>query len=189
MKEITLKEAPKILKSGAIVLSFFHGQIALLCDARIDEAVAALRKAKNRDLKKGFTILIDSDARLNRYVSEVPSLAWDIIDTTDSPIILVLPGGRNISKNALAKDGSIAVQMGTTSEEQQLVQATNGPVATTALLTSDGALAQNIDQADPRLLEKVDYVLSLPTAKTDYSGKKTPILALDSNSNIKIIRE
>lgn len=189
MKEITLAEAPKIIQSGAIVLSFLEESISLLCDARNDEAVALLREAKNRKDDKGLTILIDSDARLNRCVHDVPALAWDIIDTSAEPIILVLPEGRNISKNALAADGTIAVRMIVNNTEQRLVQATNGPVAATALVRSDGTLAQSIAEADAGLLEKVDYVLTLPTAKNVYPSKKIPIISLDANSNVQIIRE
>lgn len=189
LKEININEAPKIIKSGAIVLSFLQDSISLICDARNDDAVEILREAKNRKSDKGFTILIDSDARLNRYVTDVPALAWDIIDTSDSPIILVLPGGKNMSKKALASDKSIAVRMVTQPDEQKLVQATNGPVACTALLRPDGTLAQGIEEADPTLLEKVDYVLSLPTSKSAYSQKKIPIISLDAESNVRIIRE
>lgn len=189
MKEIDLKEAPKIIRSGAIVLSFLEDSISLICDARNDDAVAILREAKNRKSDKGLTILLDSDARLNRYVTEVPALAWDIIDTSDSPIILVLPGGKNMSELALAADKSIAVRMVRQPEEQKLVQATNGPVASTALLRPDGQLAQGIEDADPVLLEKVDYVLSLPTSKSVYPQKKIPIISLGADSSVRIIRE
>lgn len=189
MKEIDLREAPALLRSGAIVLSFLSDGILLLCDARMDESVQILRKLKNRKPEKGLTVLIDSDARLNRYVRDVPALAWDIIETTDEPLILVLPGGMNLPSSVLASDGTIAVRMVTTPEEQKLVQATNGPVAATALLKEDGSLASSIDEADPMLLEKVDYVLSLPTSKTRYPDKKTPIISLGTDGAVKIIRE
>jgi len=187
--ETTLNEAPRKLKDGAIILAVLEHNISIICDARNENAVETLRAIKNRNTDKGFTILMDSDARVNRYVKEVPPLAWDIFDTAVDPIILVLPEGRNIAKNALASDGTIALRMVIDANERKLVQAANGPVASTALLKADGNLASSLDDADPSVLEKIDYVLPLPPEMTNYSEKKIPIIFLDLSSNVKIIRE
>lgn len=189
MTEITLKEAPQKIKDGEIILAFLEDGISLICDARNAASVDHLRKLKNRKSDKGFTILMDSDARVNKYVDEVPPLAWDIFDTADSPIILVLPGGKDMAANALADDGTVAVRMVTSPEERKLVQAANGPVAATALLKSDGSLATTLDEGDQSILDEIDYVLTLPPENKSYSNKKIPIIYLDLSSNVKIIRE
>lgn len=189
MIEITLKEAPQKINDGAIILAYLEDSISLICDARNAESVDHLRKLKKRKADKGFTILMDSDARVNKYVHEVPPLAWDIFDTADSPIILVMPGGKDIAKNALAADGTIAVRMVTSIEERKLVQAANGPVASTALLKPDGTLATSIEEGDQSILDQVEYVLTLPPEIKSYSTKKIPIIYLDLSSNVKIIRE
>lgn len=189
MTEITLKEAPQKIKDGAIILAFLEDSISLICDARNTTSVDHLRKLKKRKADKGFTILMDSDARVNKYVKEVPPLAWDIFDTAVEPIILILPDGLGIAKNALADDGTIAVRMVTSLEERKLVQAANGPVAATALLKADGNLAATIDEGDQAVLDEVEYVLTLPTENKSYSEKKISIISLDLASNVKIIRE
>lgn len=189
MKEIDLKEASQKIKDGALILAFLEDSISLICDARINSSVDLMRKLKKRSSEKGFTILMDSDARVNKYVHDVPPLAWDIFDTSDSPIILILPNGQNMAKNALAKDGTIAVRMVNTLSEQKLVQAANGPVAATSLLKEDGTLASSVDDADQSLLEEVEYVLTLPPETKSYSMKKIPIVSLDMDSNVKIIRD
>lgn len=189
MTETTLQEAPHKLKDGAIILAILEHSISIICDARNETSVDTLREIKNRKSDKGFTILMDSDARVNRYVKEVPPLAWDIFDTAVDPIILVLPDGKGIAKNALADDGTIAIRMVIDINERKLVQAANGPVASTALLKSDGSLAMSIADADPGILEKIDYILTLPPEMKTYSQKKIPIVFLDLSSNVKIIRE
>ena len=189
MTEITLKEAPQKIKDGEIILAFLEDGISLICDARNIASVNHLRKLKKRKSDKGFTILMDSDARVNKYVDDVPPLAWDIFDTADSPIILVLPGGKDIAANALADDGTIAVRMVTSLEERKLVQAANGPVASTALLKPDGSLATTINEGDQSILNEIEYVLTLPPENKSYPNKKIPIIFLDLSSNVKIIRE
>lgn len=189
MKEIKLSEAPQKIKDGALILAFLEDSISLICDARNNESVELLRKLKNRSSDKGFTILMDSDARVNKYVKDVPPLAWDIFDTSENPIILILPDGRNMAQNALAKDGTIAVRMVSELSERKLVQAANGPLASTALLRKDGTLATSVEDADPALLDEVEYVLTLPPEAKSYSTKKIPIIYLDLDSNVKIIRD
>jgi L-threonylcarbamoyladenylate synthase len=162
---------------------------AIIADARNEEAIGKLRKLKSRGPEKGFTILVDSDARLNRYVKNVPALAWDIIDTSVDPLILVLPGGVNLAPTALASDGSIAVRMVQTPEEQKLVQTVNGPVACTALLTESGQPAKTIQEANASSLEAVDYLLTLPTEKNPQPSSKIPIIGLGLDSEVRIIRQ
>lgn len=189
MTEININEAARKLKDGAIILALLENGISLICDARNQQSINTLRDIKNRGSEKGFTILMDSDARVNRYVKDVPALAWDIFDTAVDPIILVLPGGVNVAKNALALDGTIAIRMVADDYERKIVQAANGPVASTALLKTDGSLALSIEEASPEILEKIDYVLPLPPERKNYSKKKIPIIFLDLDSSVKIIRE
>lgn len=189
MKPLLLREAPEKLRDGALLVAPFEESLMLICDARSKEAIATLRELKNRPPEKGFTILVDSDARLNRYVKDVPAIAWDIIDTSEDAVILVLPDGQKTAEHALASDGSIAIRMVNTTDEQALVQAANAPIACTALLDENGLPATYLEAGDPLVLAKVDYVLTLPTAKTTYPGRKIPIIGLEMDGSIRIIRE
>jgi L-threonylcarbamoyladenylate synthase len=188
LPQITPAQATAKLQEGALIIAPFDHLYAIIADARNDEALEKLRKLKLRGREKGFTILVDSDARLNRYVRDVPPLAWDIIDTAVDPIILVLPGGVNLAPNAIASDGSVAVRMVQTTEEQKLVQTVNGPVACTALLDEGGNPAGSLDAADPASLDAVDYLLTLPTEKNLRPSAKIPIIGLGMDSEVRIIR-
>lgn len=147
-----------------------------------------LRRLKNRGTEKGFTIWVESDARLNLHVEEVPALAWDIIDTSEEPITLVLPKGKKVDKEALADDGSIAIRMVRDPNEIKLVRMINGPVACTALLDEAGYQVKTPEEAGPSVLTEVDYLLNLPTVPQVSSGKKTPIVRLELDGEVKILR-
>lgn len=159
-----------------------------MCHARNNEALKTLRKLKKRGAEKGFTILVESDARLNRLVAEVPAIAWDIIDTSDGDLILILPEGRNVDKEALASDGSIAIRMVKDPAEQKLVQMVNGPVASTALLDISSTPVDDPQEAEDSLLEEVDYLLNLPTLSKIKGKKQIPIVKLNMDGEVKIIR-
>jgi Putative translation factor (SUA5) len=66
--------------------------------------------------------LVDSDARLQRYVRQVPDVAWQLIDSlqgvpgdtvaeTARPTTLILDDAVNLAKNLIAEDGSIALRI------------------------------------------------------------------------------
>ncbi len=161
---------------------------SLLCHARNTDALNTLRSLKNRGSDKGFTILVESDARLNRLVTDVPSIAWDIIDTSDGDLVLILPGGRNVDRQALAADGSIAIRMVKDPAERKLVQMVNGPVACSALLDASGIPVDQPEDAENSLLEEVDYLLNLPTLSKTKDKKQIPIVKLSLDGEVKIIR-
>ncbi|HKL02023.1 MAG TPA: Sua5/YciO/YrdC/YwlC family protein, partial [Cryomorphaceae bacterium] len=102
MEEISLKETAQKIRDGSVIVAPLPSGYALICDARNDEPVKRLRKIKRRSAEKGFTILVESDARLNKYVKDVPAIAWDIIDTAENPLVLILPNGSGVCREALA---------------------------------------------------------------------------------------
>ncbi len=160
----------------------------LICDANNPEGLREMRSMKSRPANKGFTILVESDARLNLHVDEVPSLAWDIIDTTQDPVILVLPNGRKVAKESLADDGSIAIRMVSEQAERKLVQMVNGPVACTALTDDKGDPVVDIELADPDVLMKIDYLLLLQADFPKDNQRQIPIIKLGLNGAVEIIR-
>ncbi len=189
MEEIDLKSAPLRLAEGGLLLANPGGIWSILCDARNTDNMNLLRKLKSRGPEKGFTILIDSDARLNRYVEEVPALAWDILDTADHPLILVLEKGRRLPPEALASDGSIAVRMMHTDVGRSLVRAINGPVACTTLTDTENRPVRHPEDGNPEVLKHINYLLILPSAGNTASPNKPPIIKLKMDNQVEIVRE
>lgn len=188
MEKINQDNGHVKIKEGNILLAPTATGWSLLCHARNAEALRTLRRLKSRGPDRGFTILVESDARLNRLVNEMPSIAWDILDTSDGDLILVVDQGQNVDKLALAADGSIAIRMVKDPFERKLVQLVNGPVAATALPSVSGRPAAHLEDAEDALLEEVDYLLNLPTLSKLKDGNQLPIVKLSLDGEVKIIR-
>lgn len=189
MEEIELKDAPIKLAEGGLVLANLGGVWSVLCDARIASNMNLIRELKSRGPEKGFTILVESDARLNRYTKEVPALAWDILDTAEGALILVLPGGRNLPAESMADDGSVAIRMVHTDAGRSIVRAVNGPVACTTLLTEEGGAVTMPEQGDPKVLSRINYLLNLPSFEKPSPPRKPPIIRLGLGNEVEILRE
>lgn len=110
-QEEDIKNAVKVLKEGGVILYPTDTVWGIGCDATNPEAVAKVYKIKHRDDSKALICLVDSDARLQRYVRNVPAVAWDLLDAAIKPTTVILDGAVNLAPNLIAEDGSIALRI------------------------------------------------------------------------------
>jgi L-threonylcarbamoyladenylate synthase len=123
-REEDIKKAVEVLKKGGVILYPTDTVWGIGCDATNAEAVKRVYEIKQRDDSKAMICLVDSDARLQRYVRNVPDVAWQLIDSLKSasgdsvagnsqarPTTLILDGAVNLAPNLIAEDGSIALRI------------------------------------------------------------------------------
>ena len=100
------------MRKGGVILYPTDTVWGIGCDATNAEAVARVYRIKQRDDAKALICLVDSDDRLQRYVRQVPAVAWDLIDaTTDRPTTLVLDHAVNLAPNLISEDGSVGIRI------------------------------------------------------------------------------
>ncbi len=80
-KEQDIKNAVEVLRKGGVILYPTDTVWGIGCDATNAEAVKRVYEIKQRDDSKALICLVDSDARLQRYVRQVPDVAWQLIDS------------------------------------------------------------------------------------------------------------
>ena len=74
-----IKNAVEVMRKGGVILYPTDTVWGIGCDATNEEAVAKVYKIKQRDDSKALICLVDSDARLQRYViAEDGSIAMRI---------------------------------------------------------------------------------------------------------------
>ena len=76
-----IKNAVAVLKRGGVILYPTDTVWGIGCDATNAEAVKRVYEIKQRDDSKALICLVDSDARMQRYVRQVPDVAWQLIDS------------------------------------------------------------------------------------------------------------
>lgn len=183
--EIT--KALKVIQNGGIILYPTDTIWGLGCDATNNEAVQKIYRLKQRDESKSMIILLDTDNKLESYIQEVPALAYDLIEFTEKPLTLVMPGAKNIAPSLIAADGSVGVRIVKHDFCQQLIQRLRKPLVSTSANVSGRPSPQNFGQVDPEIIEGVDYVVDLE--QHDLS-QKTPstIMRLAPNGSFEFIR-
>src|ERR1700735_5398908 len=154
-------KAFKIIQDGGIILYPTDTIWGIGCDATNTEAVKKIYRLKQRDEAKSMIILLDTENKLESYISEVNQLAYDLIEYAENPLTLVLPGAKNISPALISGDGSIGIRVSKYPFCQQLIQQLRKPLVSTSANISGKPSPQYFSQIALEIIEGVDYVVEL----------------------------
>jgi L-threonylcarbamoyladenylate synthase len=191
-REQDIKNAVEVLRKGGVILYPTDTVWGIGCDATNADAVRRVYQIKQRDDSKALICLVDSDARLQRYVRQVPDVAWQLIDSlkdSDSkPTTLILDGAVNLASNLIADDGSIALRITNEPFSKELCFRFQKALVSTSANISGEPAAQNYSDIDPRLLEAVDYVCW--TRRQEHKPHApSSIIRLRQDGQVSIIRK
>ena len=98
--EDDIRNAVETMRKGGVILYPTDTVWGIGCDATNPEAVAKVYKIKHRDDSKALICLVDSDSRLQRYVRNVPNVAWDIFELSEKPTTVILDDAVNLAPSA-----------------------------------------------------------------------------------------
>ena len=84
-----LDQALNTLYEGGVILYPTDTVWGLGCDATNEKAIDKLCKIKHRDPSKSMLILLDSEARVDRYVEDMPDIAWDLMELSEKPLTII----------------------------------------------------------------------------------------------------
>ena len=161
-REEDIRNAVETMRKGGVILYPTDTVWGIGCDATNAEAVKRVYDIKQRDDSKALICLVDSDARMQRYVRNVPDVAWQLIDSLkegdSKPTTLILDGAVNLAPNLIAEDGSIALRITHEPFSKELCYRFQKALVSTSANISGQPAAQNYGDISPELLEKVDYV-------------------------------
>jgi L-threonylcarbamoyladenylate synthase len=186
-QEQDINNAIEVLRRGGVVLYPTDTVWGIGCDATNADAVARVYEIKERDDSKALICLVDSDARLQRYVRQVPDVAWQIIDCAVRPTTLILDGAVNLAPNLIASDGSIGIRITKEPFSHELCFRFQKAIVSTSANISGEPAAQNYRDIDPRIIEQVDYVC-WSRRQEHKPHKPSSIIRLNADGVVKIIR-
>src|SRR3978361_93998 len=154
-------KALKVIQDGGIILYPTDTIWGIGCDATNTEAINKIYKLKKRDEAKSMIILLDTENKLESYISEVNPLAYDLIEYAENPLTLVMPGAKNISPALTGGDGTIDIRVNSNQFCQQLIQRLRKPLVSTSANISGKPSPQYFSQIDPEICYGVDYVVDI----------------------------
>ncbi len=183
-----VNKALEVLKNGGLILYPTDTIWGIGCDATNADAVDRIFKLKGRDAKKSLIILLDSDNKLQSYVSEVPDLAYDLIEYAENPLTIIYSRAKNLAPNVIHDDGSIGIRIVKHEFCEQLIQRFRKPIVSTSANLSGNPSPMNFSKIAGELISGVDYVVDLEQEHLEEKRPST-IMKLDPDGSFKFIRK
>ena len=187
MKDDIIK-AIDLLGKGGVILYPTDTIWGLGCDATNEEAVKKIYQIKKRVETKAMIILLDNDVKLNYYLEEIPSLAYDLIDLSEKPLTIIYDKARNLASNLVAEDQSIGIRITQEKFSHELCYRFKKAIVSTSANISGSLSPACFNEITKDIIDSVDYVVEY---RQDEKNAKQPssIIKLGVNNEIKIIRQ
>ena len=187
-REEDIRNAVETMRKGGVILYPTDTVWGIGCDATNAEAVAKVYQIKKRSDSKAMICLVDSDARLQRYVRNVPNVAWELLDCVDKPTTVILDGAVNLAPNLITDDGSVALRITAEPFSKELCYRFQKAVVSTSANISGEPAAQNYRDISQEIIDAVDYVC-WSRRQEHQPHKPSSIIKLGQDGEVQIIRK
>ena len=185
--EQEIKRCIPVLKKGGIILYPTDTIWGIGCDATNEKAVSKIYKLKKRVETKSLIILLDSPDKLKGYVKQVPDIAWDLMNSIETPLTIIYPNAKNLPKNIVGEDNSIAIRLVKNDFCKTLIREFGKPIVSSSANISGDPAPLVFRCVSREIIKNVDYVVSLYQDVLK-EVKASRIIKLNENGEFNIIR-
>ena len=201
-----LQEALRVLRDGGVIVYPTDTVWGIGCDATNEEAVKRIYALKRREDSKSMLVLLDSAAKLNYYVADIPEAAWMLLEASDDgertdngertngrmdeggkPLTIIYPGARNMAKNLIAEDGSVGIRITNEPFSKALCAQLKHPIVSTSANISGHPGAPYFAQIEKEILEGADYVCKF-RRDDETPHEPSSIIKVCADNSFRIIR-
>lgn len=188
MLQDEVKKAVEVMRNGGVILYPTDTVWGIGCDATNAEAVKRVYEIKKREDSKALICLVDSDVRLQRYVRNVPDVAWDMMELSEKPLTVIFDNASGLAPNLLAEDGSVGMRITREEFSKELCYRFQKAIVSTSANISGEPTPQTFDAISDEIKEAVDYVVKY-NRQSKEKHKPSSIIKLKTNGEFVIIRE
>lgn len=183
-----INNALEIIKGGGVILYPTDTVWGLGCDATNEEAVAKINAIKGRAADKSFIVLLNSENQLQSYVTEIPDVAYELIEYAENPLTIIFSGAKNLAKNVINTDGTVGIRVVKHSFCEQLIQRFRRPITSTSANVSGQPTPQFFDEISQEIINAVDYVVDFEQ-ELRIPKKPSTIIKLGPSGQFEFIRK
>jgi len=185
--EKEIDKAVEVLKKGGVIVYPTDTIWGIGCDATNEKAVNKVYKLKKRLEKKTMIVLICKTESIEKFVSHVPPIAYDLINSWQKPLTIIYNGAKNLAKNLIRDDKTVAIRVSKDEFSQKLIAKFGKPIVSTSANESGEPAPLFFKDIDQNILDGVDYVVDLYHNSMN-DMKPSTIIKLENDGNFEIIR-
>ena len=187
MLQDEVKKAIEVMKAGGVILYPTDTVWGIGCDATNADAVRKIYEIKKRADSKAMLCLVDSAARISRYVRKVADVTWDMIEMSDKPLTIIYNNVTGLAPNLIAEDGSAGIRVTREEFSRELCYRFQKPIVSTSANISGEPTPQTFDEIKDEIKDAVDYVVHY-NRQCREKHKPSSIVKIDENGTFTIIR-
>lgn len=182
-----IRQAIEVMNKGGVILYPTDTIWGIGCDATNEAAVRRVFEIKKRADAKALITLVDSEAKLEFYVNDIPEVAWDLIEVAKRPLTIIFDHARNLAPNLLAEDGSAGIRITKEEFSKNLCMRMKRAIVSTSANISGEPSPKCFADISPEILQAVDYVCTSRRNET-HNPPASNIIKLGSGGEVKVIR-
>ncbi|MCD8072460.1 MAG: Sua5/YciO/YrdC/YwlC family protein, partial [Alistipes sp.] len=158
------------------------------CDATCPAVVEKVYTLKRSADKKSMLVLVDSIGNVGRYTSGVPDVAWQLMEYSDGPMTLILPGACGVAPELVPPEGTLGVRVPRHGFCSMLLRRLRRPLVSTSANISGEPSPAGFNDISPLIVEGVDHVVPRQFEK-GATGRPSAIVSIGSGGEVKVIRK
>ncbi|MEA1875740.1 MAG: L-threonylcarbamoyladenylate synthase [Bacteroidota bacterium] len=183
-----IKSVVEALKKGESILYPSDTIWGIGCDATNAQAVEKIYHIKKRDPSQSMLILVSDIYMAQRYLDEMPDIAIQLLECSDTPLTLVIDGAINLAENLPAPDSSIGLRIPDEDFCQEMLRQFRKPVVSTSANFSGQPTATCFQEIDPALSARIDHIVNWRQDERP-SEKASSIIRIKHDGEVQILRK
>ena len=178
----------EVLRSGGVILYPTDTVWGIGCDARNKNAVAKIFKIKKRVEYKSMAVLVSDENMINKYVKDVPEVAWELLEAAEDPLTIIYPNGRMLAGSIIAADDSVGMRLVKDEFCNTLIKKFGKPIVSTSANISGDPTPSSFKGIKLDILNGVDHIVNL-RQEEENNTKPSTIIKIGENGEVKVVRK
>lgn len=188
MLQSDIQTAVETLRNGGVIVYPTDTVWGIGCDATNPEAIKKVYAIKHRNDSKALITLVGSIAMLERWVDNIPDVAFELIEAAVKPMTIVYDSPVGLAPELLAPDGSAAIRVTDDPFCQALIRAFRRPIVSTSANISGNPAPRCYREISPDIIAAADYIATERRDEVPGDGITSTVIKLGNDSTFKIIR-
>lgn len=183
-----IKNALEVLQKGGLILfpadtGWFVGG-----DATKNEVVERICNLRGENDWRTLVVLMENVGLLDRYVNNLPEVAFDLVDLASKPLTVIFHGPKNLASRLSSEKGEVMIRFTREKFSRTLIQRFRRPVVVAPAFAKGTKKPDSFDTIASELIEAVDYVVQYGR-KTRHTFPRDSIMKLGAGGEIEILRK
>ena len=183
-----LDEAVATLRQGGIILYPTDTVWGIGCDATNEEAVQRIYALKRRQDSKSMLVLVAETHEVERLISEVPEIAYDLMELAVRPITIVYTSGASgVAPSLIGEGGSLGIRQTQEAFSSALCRQLRRPIVSTSANISGEPTPLFFSGISEEIRSGVDYIVRY-RQEDNTLREPSQIIQLGTGGEVKVLR-